>query len=400
MQINLSSLILLGLLLTVGFAFGKVAERLKFPKIVGYILAGALFSQSVLGPYLVFPEDPTQPWWPQVATEVALMVIAFLIGADIDLDDLKKEEKTVVFGALGQSLVTLAVLGAGIWAYFTFFDMGDGIVLALTLGAIGTATAPAGTLAVIEEKKARGPLTSAIIGIVALDDILGIILFTLVIGLVGESGIYHSLAGAGEELLGSVVLGGVMALFLGKAARKYGKLEANLALILGFIILALGLSSYFGFSYLLAGMTLGFLSKRFARASADCWEANLAPIKEFIFLLFFTVAGSNFKFSVIWNSAGLVAAFIVLRFAGKMAGAWLGTRLAGAEPQVRKNLGLALMPQAGVAIALALMAKNTKGLEQYGELILNTVLGATIFFAVLAPFLTSKALDNAGEGGQ
>lgn len=398
MEPNLSVFILLGLLLFFGFFAGQIADYFNYPRVVGYILIGAVFSQDLLGQYFMFHENPLMELGPELATKFALGSIAFLIGVELEPAQIKKLGKTVFFGAFGQALLCVAVLALGMWGYMTYFTEGSAdLTLGLVMGTIAAASAPAATMAVIEEYKAKGPLTSTVLGIVAVDDALGIILFTFAVGLAGQGSLAGNLGSAGVEVLGSIVLGCALGAILGLAGKRFQNQNFRLALIIATIIFFIGISSYWHLSYLLTGMVTGLVSKLVSSFETEEWHKPFGHIEETIFLLFFTVAGYEFVFSVFTQSLGFILCYIIFRISGKYTGAWIGARLAGAEKDVGRNLGLALMPHAGVAIGLALLAKSTPGLQQHGQLILNTILGATIFFAIVAPILTEKALQNAGE---
>ncbi len=396
MEIDFSGFILLGLLLLIGFVFGLLADKIGLPRVVGYILAGALFSQYLLGQYFDFLKEDMH-WGPDTATRLALGIIAFLVGAELEPKKIRKSGNTVLAGAFFQALFCILFMAGGIWAYMEFIQGEADLSLAIILGTIAAATAPAATIAVIDEYKAKGSFTNSVLGIVAIDDAMGIVFFTIAIGFLGKENLSSGLGDAGLEIAGSIVAGIVLGYILGRIGHKIKNDNHRLAPIIAMIIFSIGLASFLHLSYLLTAMVLGFVSKLVSSFGTEKWHKPLGHVEETIFLLFFTVAGSEFVFDVFINSLGFVLSYILLRFAGKYVGALTGAKIAGAKSKIGRNLGLALMPQAGVAIGLALIAKSTPGLQQHGQLILNAVLGSSIFFALTSPLLTRKALQNAGE---
>ncbi len=392
---NFSPAIILGVLLSIGSLAGLLAEKLNLPRVVAYILIGAIFSPGILGDLLHFS---TASWSPFL-TDIALAIIAYIVGSEIDLQILKKEEGTILAAVLGQSLGAIAFIGLGLWAFSSVFGFLKEIdfTFALLLGTIATATAPAATLGIIEEYGAKGRMTNILLGIIAIDDAIGVILFTLVLGIATEGGFSSSIMEGLKEIGGALLLGSIFGILLGYLGNRLKKEELRLVTILGFILLVLGLSELFSFSMLLSCMSLGFVSVMFYPKKHAEWMLPLKHIEELVFIFFFTLAGTHFELQVMISSALLVFTYIILRIAGKYTGSYIGMLVSGTEKKQRRLLGLCLFPQAGVAIGLAIKASDQPGIQEMATLLLNIILSSTIIFALTAPFFTRFALKKAGE---
>ncbi len=393
-ELELSQLIFLGLIMSVGFVAGSLGERLGLPRVAAYVIVGVIFSHDLLG-YLL---PASRGVWSEALTDVALGIIAFLVGAELELGWLRERGKCIVLGVLGQSISTVLIVWAGMWA---FSHLSDSVALdagsAMVIAAISSATAPAAVIAVIDEYKARGPLTSTLLSIVAIDDALAIVYFTLAMSFVAGGGQVNPYMSAGWEIIGSLVVGMILGWILGLLGKKIHLDDFRLPVVIGFILLTLGIASTNGFSLLLSCMTLGFVSKIIAGDKTERWLMPMNHIRETIFVIFFTLAGAHFQVDVFIGSSLLIATYIALRTIGKVSGAYAGTKIGGAPPQVYKYSGLGLLSQAGVAIGLALIATSEDHLGQTGPVLLNMILGSTMFFELTAPIITKKVLEKAGE---
>lgn len=392
---EIPAVLIMGVLITFGSLLGLLSEKVKFPRIVIYILVGVLFSPDLLGGVLHFS---TERWSP-VLTDIALGIIAYIIGSEINLSYLRKEEGIVTAAVLGQSLGVLIFVGLGLWV-LSLMTQGIpemSIYHALVFGAVATATAPAAILGIIEEYKAKGKLTNTLLEVTAVADAVAIIFFTLVLGMSSEGSFSGNVLEGLREVGGSIVLGGIFGVALGHIGRRLEKEELRLTVIMGFIFLVFGISSLLGFSLLLSCMTLGLVSVLFYSKKQAEWLLPLQHIEELVFLFFFTLAGIHFEIDAFLNSMPLVLLYVVLRVFGKYFGAYMGMGLFGTEKKTQRLLGLCLFPQAGAAIGLAIRATNQPGFEEVGTLLLNTILGSTILFELTTPFVTRFALRKAGD---
>ena len=400
----------LGIFFLCGYFGGRLANWLKFPRVTGNIVAGILLSPSVSGiiPVILIREKLS------IVTDIALAIIAYSIGGSLKLSRLKQLGKSIVWinvteslGAFVITFIMMGTLGALIVKFILFHAswLQVCLPLALIIGAVSAATAPAAILAIVHEYRAQGPLTITLLGVVALDDGMAIILYAFASSIVGAlnqvqgtSMIYKMALEPLLVIFGSALLGVIFGFFLTVLAAWVKKKGSLLVLILGSILLCAGIAVRMKLSPLLASMMLGFYVVNRAKQCDVLFQA-VENIEETIFALFFTLAGAHFDLTVI-KTAGIISLLIVVsRFAGKFMGVWLGGDFSHAPAVVKKYLGYALLPTAGVTIGLILMAEPL--LEpRVAEIMVNAVLGAVIINELLAPPLVKFALTRAGEAGK
>ncbi len=400
-------LLAIGLLLLCGYLGGRLANRIKFPRISGYIVAGLLLSSSVTG---IIPLDLVEDNL-FIIIDIALSIIAYAIGGSLSVSKLKRLGKSILwinftqaFGALILSFTLVLVLSPFIiGSKIAGVDLLTGYLpLSLIIGAISVATAPAAILAIVHEYGAKGPLTTTLLGIVALDDATAIIMYafaaTAVSVLTGVNSA-SPLAMVGEpiaEILGALLIGVIFGFILVRTVPWIKQRESLLVVILGTIFLCTGISMELGLSPLLTNMTVGFFTVNMDKHSHDLFD-TLENIEEPIFALFFTVAGAHFDLKVL-KLAGLISLVIVFgRFLGKLLGTRLGANLSHAPTVVKKYLGLSLLPKAGVTIGLAFMARPLFKDAFLYDIMINAVLGSVIINELIAPPLVKYAPLKAGE---
>ena len=400
-------LLYVGLLLLFGYAGGKVANALKAPRVSGYVVTGMILSPSILGIFQVdlVREDLS------IITDIALGIIAFAIGGALELSKIKRLGKQILWITLTQAFGAF-LLVTGLVALFFPMIVGSQSPLvvnyapiAIVLGAISIATAPAATLGVIHEYRASGPLTTVLLGVVTLDDALTIIIFAFSVQLAGSliTGEALSLAGilAGpvKEILIALGLGGLGGLFLRKLVPVITNRSALLGVGLGTVFFTGGLAISLRSSALLTNMALGFMVVNFVRHGEDLFSV-VESIEEPVFAMFFVLAGAHLDLGGLQTAMGLAMLIIVGRFFGKFLGARLGAAISGAPETVRKYLGFGLLPQAGVTIGLVLIAKDLFVDPAVSELIVNAVLGSVIINELLSPPMVRYTLLKSGEAKQ
>ena len=397
----------LGVFFLCGYFGGRLANWIKFPRVTGYIVAGMLLSPSVSG---IMPMTLVKGRL-SIVTDIALAVIAYSIGGSLKFSRLKKLGKSIVWinvaEALGAFIITFLMMAAPGSLVLNFILphaswLQTCLPLALVVGAVSAATAPAAVLAIVHEYQARGPLTTTLLGVVALDDGMAIILYAFASSIVGaltslrETSIIHTMVL--DPLLviaGSILLGSVFGFFLTTMSAWVKRKGSLLVLVLGSILLCTGIADRLHVSPLLANMMLGFYVANRARQCDSLFHA-VENIEDTIFALFFTLAGAHFDLTVM-KTAGMLSLLVVAsRFAGKFAGVYLGAGFSHAPAMVKKYLGFALLPTAGVTIGLILMAEPLLP-PQVAEIMVNAVLGAVIISELIAPPLVVLALTRAGE---
>jgi Kef-type K+ transport system membrane component KefB len=403
---EIQPLLALGILFICGYFGGRFANRLKFPRVTGYIVAGILLSPSLSG---IIPRGLVEEKF-SIVTDIALAIIAYSIGGSLKLSRLKLLGKSIFWITLSQALGAFFltfILIASLSPYIVRLNTHTSFLeiylpLAIIIGVVSTATAPAAVLAIVHEYKAKGPLTTSLLGVVALDDGMAIILYafasTIVSALTKMEGIslYKMAAEPTIIILGSILLGTIFGLLLTSLVPWVKRKESMLVVVLGSILLCTGIAVQMRLSPLLANMMLGFLVVNRAKHSHDLF-LTIENIEEPIFALFFTLAGAHFDVTVI-KMAGFMAFIIAIgRFSGKFIGTKLGAGLSHAPAVVQKYLGYGLFPTAGVAVGLILMAQSLME-SQISEIMINAVLGSVIINELIAPPFVKFALIRAGEG--
>jgi len=391
----------IGVMMIIGLLGGILARRLKFPRVTGYIIVGVLLSPSIFN---LVPKASIDDLG--IVTNVALGIIAYMIGGSLRMESIRKLGRSIAWITSGESLGAWVVVSLLI-AYLaprlfpspnaTFIQYY--LPMALVIGSMAGATAPAATIAVIRETKAKGHFTSTLLSVVAVDDAVSVITFAIAVGvaqyLVGAGGVsfHQMLFNPFLEIIKSIGIGaafGFALIYLSKLVKARSLL---LVVVLGVVMLCVGVSDTLGTSAIMANMVLGFVVRN--RLEGDASFAVVEGVENVVFAIFFVLAGMHFDLSVI-KTAGMMALLIILgRFSGQYWGARTGAKIAGAPEAVQKYLGLALQPQAGVTIGLALLAMSI--FPTFGSVILNGLLASVIINEIYAPPLTKYALTKAGE---
>lgn len=387
-----SSLFLnLGLLMTTGLLFSLIAAHFKLPRIALYALAGLIWSPDLLGGVVGL-----QPGlWSESVTACALALVAYLIGGSVTAKQLKKLGKTILFCTFGE------VVGAAVFVFVVvaFFLSGqpDALLLASALAVLAASTAPAATVAVIHEYRSHGPLTTTLLGVVAMDDVVGIMMFSLF--LVWSTGIAMTqvFTSAALEIGGALLLGAVMGWCLAFLGHRVRNPHFFLPMVLSAILLSQGLAEIGHCSPLLTAMALGFFARATFKSGGERLLAPVEYLEELVFLVFFTLAGAHFDLGVLEAGFELVVIYVIARVMGKMLGSNLAARFISAPSTVRSYLGFGVIPQAGIAIGLALSLLSHPVFADSGLLIVNVILASTLILELLGPFATRFALQRAGE---
>lgn len=395
-------LLALGLILTAGYCGGKAASFFRLPQVTGYIIAGLALSPSLSG--ILLPEQIDVLFG--FTSDMALAVVAYSIGGSLQMSRIRDLGKEILWINLTEGT------GAFICTYLAVYAAGHLLLLpasingkmltcvSLILAGISVATAPAATMAVLHELRARGPLTTTLLGVVALDDALSIILFTGAVTLAAQ--ISGSGAGNGAAFLQGlfVVIGAlaiglaggfIFSIFIDTARRP----ETNLLLTLAAVFLVAGLSATLSFSPLLANMMMGFTITNRVKNADDLFH-QLDLIEETVFCLFFCLAAAHFDIHALKTSALLGLVLLAGRFLGKFAGTYIGGKISHAPPQVYHYLGLTLLPQAGLSLGLIFLAGPILPADIF-ELLLSAMLASIIMNEIISPPLVKWAITRVGE---
>ncbi len=394
-------LFILGLILVTGYFAGRAANFLCLPRISGYIVNGLVFSPSISG---IIPHQQINNLF-SFTSEIALAFIAYSIGGSLLMSRIRGLGKEILWINLTEGFgaficTCLAVYVAGYFLPPLISDNGDTFIsVILILGGISVATAPAATIAVLHELRAKGPLTTTLLGVVALDDALSIIIFSGAITIASQfllSNADISLIVQGiMTIAGAIVVGLVGGLIFKNFLEPSKRPETNLMLTFGVILLVSDLSNNFGFSPLLANMVMGFVIINKVKHADDLFH-QIDIVEETIFCLFFTLAAAHFNTKVFATSALLGIVLLVGRFIGKLGGTFLGGKISKASPQIYQNLGIALLPQAGLSLGLIFLAKPILPLEIF-DVLLSAMLVSIILNEIISPPLVKWAITKAGE---
>ena len=411
----MTSLLSLGFALIMGLLMTRVFKylHLNFPDVTAFLIAGVL-----VGPYCLGHLDISGIGFPtqadlsalSVISEVALGFIAFSIGNEFRLRQLKENGRQATIIGILQAVITTALVDIVLIALH--FVLGEAVLplpAAITLGAIAAATAPAATLMVVRQYKAKGKLTDLLLPIVALDDAVGLVLFAVSFGIARamESGAMDLLSILLEPLLeiaASLLLGALMGLILTPLEAMFFSNSNRLALAIGFVLLTIALT---GMELPIGGLTLRFSSLLVCMMLGTVF-CNLCPRSEDImsrsdkwtvplFAAFFVLSGAELELSVFRSIAvvGIGVAYILSRSVGKYLGARGSAALMHCDHNVKKYLGITLLPQAGVALG---MSSTAMALGSYsGTLIRNIVLFGVLIYELFGPMLTRWALSKAGD---
>jgi Kef-type K+ transport system membrane component KefB len=405
--LQLSVLTLLGGSTIIGFYAGRLANRINLPKIIGYMALGIILGPSILN---IFEKGIIQQL--SFLSEIGLGFVAFTIGSELSLASLKRMGPGIVSIILAESLMAFLVVTIAIYV------LTRDLPLSIIFGAMAPASAPAGTVAVIQEYKARGSLTKALYAVVGFDDGLAVVIYGFAAAIAKTllirgsypvtTNILPALGTPIVKISLSVILGGVIGIVFSRLVAKLHNSRDILIIIFGVVLLATGLSIRWHLSFILTNMMVGFvLSNNQPEAVIRRVRRPLDQIMPLVFLLFFCLAGAHLKISAMMTIGGLSVAYIIGRSSGKFAGAYLGACLGRVEKQIKRYLGFGILSQAGVAMGLSLIAMNelTQLSEKYhlphaeliGAQVLTTITATCIFFEIIGPLLAKYALKKTGE---
>lgn len=385
-------LLKLGLIVVTGLIGGRIARLVNLPNVTGYLLAGLLLGPSFFK--LVTPQDAESF---SIINDVALAAIAFSIGSEFLIKDMKKLGKTIL-------IITLLEVVGAILAVFcvTYYVFRQPFAFCIVIASMSAATAPAATLMVIRQYRASGPLCKTILPVVAMDDIFGIVAFgiaisvaKLVTGTVQQSPVLMFFQPF-IEIIGSIVIGAALGFVLLFFSKKTKNAEEMLSLVLAAIAITTGLSIQLGLSALLACITLGTVIFNF-KPNPIRISSVLQNFTPPVYLLFFTLAGASLDLRILAEVGLLGVAYIFARGGGKIFGAWVGAKIAKTDKVVQNNLGLALLPQGGISIGLAVLVRQQ--LPQYAVAITTVIMFSVLVFETTGPIFAKIAVQRAGEIG-
>lgn len=407
----MQAILSVGVALIAGLLLTRLFSRMKLPDVTAYLVAGVLIGPYVLGrlgiPGLGFT-DAAKLDDLHFLSDISLGFIAFAIGSEFRLDKLKHVGRQAVIVGILQCVITTLLVDIVLLGLHRLLGDKLSVPMVLCLGAIASATAPAATLMVVRQYKAKGPVTDMLLPVVALDDAAGLMLFAVSFGaarsmIQGQAETLSLLLEPLLEIVCSLALGALLGLLLTFLERYFNSHRNRLTLMTGFVVLTVALAKLrfslggleFGLSPLLVCMMLGTVFCNTCPLSEDLMEKEdhwTAPL----YTLFFVISGASLRLDVFADLAiiGIGAAYVLSRCLGKYFGSWLSTSISHCPTPVRKYLGITLFPQAGVALGMSLQVLE---LGPQGQTIRNIILFGVLIYELAGPMLTKIALTKAGD---
>ena len=402
--LSLSVALLAGLLLS------RLAKKVQLPAVTAYLVAGVLIGPFVLGrigiPGIGITGEQIEGFG--LISDLALGFIAFSMGSEFRISQLKRIGKQATFVGVFQALFTTVIVDAALIILHLIIPDKFSLQSAIVLGAVATATAPAATLMVVKQYKAKGPVTDILLPVVALDDAVGLVVFAISFGIArslgnGAVNVTSVILEPVLEVILSLILGFVMGLLFTLCEKYFHSRSKRMAVSITFVMMTVAISSmsfeigsvHIGFSSLLACMMLGTVFCNICEVSeelmerADRWTTP-------VLILFFVISGAELELSVFADIMVVLigAIYIISRSLGKYFGAGISARLSKCNPNVVKYLGITLLPQAGVALGMAIKAIE---LGPEGAIVRNITLFAVLVYEIIGPLLTKVALTKAGD---
>ena len=405
-----SILFSLSISLLAGLLLSRLAKKVQLPAVSAYLIAGVLVGPFLLGslgiPGIGITESQVEGFG--IISDLALGFIAFSMGNEFRLAQLKKIGKQATIIGVFQALFTTVVVDVVLIGLHFIIPAKLSLPSAIVLASVATATAPAATLMVVKQYKAKGPVTDVLLPVVALDDAVGLVVFAISFGVAksiatGAVGVLSVILEPLLEILLSLALGFVMGLLFTLCERYFHSRSKRMAVTVTFVMMTVAISClqfqigsvHISFSSLLACMMLGTVFCNFCDVSeelmerADRWTTP-------VLILFFVISGAGLELSVFADATVVVIGiiYIIARSLGKYFGAGISARLTKSDPNIIKYLGITLLPQAGVALGMAIKAME---LGPDGAIVRNITLFAVMIYEIIGPFLTKIALTKAGD---
>ena len=405
-------LICLSIALIAGLLMSRLAKAVNLPAVTSYLVAGLLLGPFVLGRLglsglgIGFGSLEQVEGY-GVVTQVALGFIAFVIGNEFRLSSLRSMGQQAITVGIAQAVITTALVDVALVGVHLLFPQVLSLASAITLGSIAAATAPAATLMVVKQYKAKGPLTHLLLMVVAIDDAVGLVLFSASYGVANalEQGHMDLLSVVVEplmEILLSLLLGAVAGYLLNLLEVYFHSRSKRMSLSVAFVLLTVGVSMLVvevgggrcGFSLLLVCMMTGTVFCNVCPTSEELMDRLdrwVSPIN----ILFFVLSGAELDLTILSNPLVLLVGvvYIASRSLGKISGAYTSCRATKCSPSIQKYLGITLLPQAGVALGMAAEAAQLSD----GHMVRNVVLFSVLVYELVGPTLTRMALTAAGE---
>ena len=380
-------LLTLGGILLVGLATEAIGRHTFLPRVTLLLLFGIVIGEEMFD---LIPQVFTDRF--DLIANMALLMVGFLLGGKLTGDFLKQSASKTLWISMSAAVVTVLVVIAGLMA------VGVPVGIAVILGCIASATAPAATMDIVLESGCKGPFSDLLLSIVALDDVWGLILFSIgvafVVAISGNAGetsqIYVAIKDVGGALILGMILGFPAAYLTGRISQG----QPMLMEALGLVFLCGGLALWLDVSFLIASITMGAIVTNFASHHEYPFH-EIENIEWPFMAIFFVMAGASLEFGMIREIGLIGGVYVISRIAGKLLGARIGAQVSKADTITRCWMGFALLPQAGVGMGMALVASTQ--LPEYRQALLTVVISSTVFFEIVGPVFTRMALQRAKQ---
>jgi Kef-type K+ transport system membrane component KefB len=388
---------------------GELADFVKLPKVTGYIIGGILLNPDLIP---IIPKNFTQS--SDIATNMALAFITFSVGGTLLVSKIKSLGKSIMLITLLEAEFALLSVVFGFILLFHFIPellpasvLAMSVPLAILMGVLASPTDPSATLAVAHQYKAKGAVSSTIMGVAAFDDVFGIINFSLGIAAARmfisparhafniESSVIAPIISIAGGIAFGIIFGFAINLITNRVKNK--EEGTIIVVILAVLALCFGTANYFSVDELLATMTAGVIVVNFNPRQEKIFTILERYTEQLIFIFFFTLSGMHLDLSVISSVYILILLFVLLRAFGKMGGAYSGAVLSHSSVKIKRYTAFGLFPQGGIVIGLALMVKGYPDFKALSDLLIATVIGATVIHELLGPVMARLALKKAGE---
>jgi len=401
-NLDIPPLLRMGIVIILAFYLGKSMKFIKLPSIIGFMIVGVIFGPSLFGIINHHLSDSLN-----FLTEMSLGFVALSIGLELNIKIFKKQGPGMMLVILAESFLAFFLVTIGIYA------LTDNLPLALIMGGIAPASAPAGTIAVIHEYKASGSLTKALYTVVGFDDGLGIIIYGFAAAfskslILKESNMtitefMNLMKTPFMEVVLSIVIGIIFGVMFCMLLKRLNNPRDIYVMLFGMVLFFTGLSGKLHLSFILTNMVVGMVIENTQKSQLiEKIRSELNSSMPLLFVLFFVLAGVNLHIEEITSLGVLGGVYILLRSVGLISGAWIGATVGRLEDKIRKYLGLGILSQAGVAIGLALITKQEFAYlgpdgVYVGTVVITTVTATSLVFEVIGPILTRIALLKSGE---
>jgi len=396
----MQTLFFIGIIFVLGALTEWLSPKVGLPKVVGYLLLGLAIGPEILG---IIPEHFIEET--HIIIDLALSLIAVLVGANLKYSTLKGMGKQIVSITFFEATFAFLFVSVGLYVCSGIlgFPAEQSLVLSILFGGLASATAPAATIAVVHELKAKGRFTSTLLAVVASDDALALMLFTFAVILgnifLGNGDFSFTTLFDMFTIIALSVVVGTIGAFISEMIDKLFAHHKGMETIstIGMVFIVFTLSAYWQLEPLLAALVMGVVMTNIS-SDFDLVEEEIDNhLEEIIFMLFFILSAMHLDLSTLETMPFVILAYILFRFSGKISGVWIGSKMTKADKNIQNYLGLGLFPQAGIAIGLALSLQDQAGFESIAPLILNVIIATTVVHEFVGPIFIKYTLKKSGE---